>query len=88
MLKRMRHKGNTDRYTFGECCLFILIVMSMGLSILGMMVVFVLALAGDSFSPLVWLLPFCVVTVVSSAGLMYVLGGNGDYGGGGDDDEY
>lgn len=82
MLKRMRRKGDTDRYTFGECCLFILMIMSMGLSILGVLVAFVLALATGSFSPLVWLLPFCVVTVVSSAGLMYVLGGNGDYGGG------
>lgn len=78
MLKRMKRKGDPDRYSFGECCLFVLIIMGTGLSILGMLTVFVLALATNSFSPLIWLIPCSVVAVVCCAGLMYVLGGCDD----------
>jgi hypothetical protein len=73
----MKRKGDPDRYSFGECCLFVLMVMGTGLSIFGMLAACVVALATHSFSPLIWLILCCVVAVVCCAGLMYVLGGEG-----------
>lgn len=73
MLKHMKRKGDVDRYTFGECCLFILMIIGAIFSLSGFLAAFILACARNSFSTLVWLIPCGVVAVVCCAGLIYIL---------------
>lgn len=87
MLKRMKRKGDPDRYSFGECCLFVAMIAVAIISFICIAIVAGNLIFGEYWA-LVWLLPCGVVAVVCCAGLMYVLGRNGDYGGDGDDDEY
>lgn len=73
MLKRMKAKNDWTEYTFGECCLFVLMILCAAVSLFGGLGSLVLALATRSYSPLVWLMPCVVVAVLSYAGLIYVL---------------
>ena len=78
MLERMKRKGNTDRYSFGECCLFVAMIAVATISFVCIGIVAGNLILGTYWA-LIWLIPRGVVVVVCCAGLMYVLGGeNGD----------
>ena len=72
MLKRMKTKPNWTAYTFGECCLIVLMILGASFSIFGMIAAFAVALATHSFQPLIWLIPCGAIAVVCCGGLMYV----------------
>lgn len=73
MLTRMRNKGSSSKYTFGEYCLFIAmlaIAIITGIySILGFLS------TSDNIWALTWTIPCFGISVVSFAGWFYVLDG-------------
>lgn len=78
MLRQMKAKDDYLAYTFGECCLFVLMIIGTTLSMFGLLAACGMALAIHSFSPLIWLIPCGTVAVLCCAGLMYVSGSKED----------
>ena len=72
MLKRMKTKDHWAAYSFGECCVLVLMIICAALSMFGLLAACVMALAIHSFSPLIWLIPCGVVAIVCCGGLIYV----------------
>lgn len=70
MLKRMKNKKFWSEYSFGECCLYVFMIVGAICSSIGMLFFCVDMMFGHM--PIIYAIPHVLIFVVSCAGLMYV----------------